>query len=232
MLEKNENSDAFIKGVFKQEIKNRFLCEVEIKDKIHVCYIPSSSKLNNFIDLQNKEVLLIPTEAKNARTEYSVYAIKKKHNYIILNTSVPNKVINNEIHKRHFSFLGKRNKVSREKRIHNYKCDLFIDDTQTIVEIKSIITEKSIAHFPTVHSERANNQLKHILELINKGYRVAYCFVSLNPYVKEIIVNNTELEYYNLFKECVKKGMLFFGEALEIKNGQPAIKKTIHITLE
>lgn len=219
----------YIHGIFKCELKNRFLCLVSIDDKDTICYIPSSSRLENFIDLQGKEVLLVPTESKTARTKYAVYAIKKKQNYIILNTSVPNRIINKEIHNRRFSFLGKRNNVSREKRINEYKCDLFIEDTQTIVEIKSIITENSSAVFPAVHSDRAISQLREISALLENGYKAYYCFVSLNPYVKEIKINEQEKEFYELFNECIEKGMLVSWVALEMKNEEPRIKNQVRV---
>lgn len=46
-------------GIFKQELKNRFLCEVEIDGESTVCYVPSSCHLSNFLDLQGKSVLLV-----------------------------------------------------------------------------------------------------------------------------------------------------------------------------
>ena len=219
----------YVQGVFKCELKNRFLCLVSIDNIDTICYIPSSSRLENYIDLKNQRVLLIPTESKDARTKYAVFAIRKKQNYIILNTSIPNRVIGEELHKRRFSFLGKRKNVVREKRIDGYKTDLFIEDTNTLVEIKSIITNENNAAFPTVHSDRAINQLIRISKLLDKGYNALYCFASLNPYVKKITVNKDESEYYKLFKECVDKGMTVSGLSLEMKNGEPSIKGNVRI---
>lgn len=45
-------------GIFIQELKNRFLCEVEIDGESTVCYVPSSCHLSNFLDLKGKSVLL------------------------------------------------------------------------------------------------------------------------------------------------------------------------------
>lgn len=41
-------------GIFIQELKNRFLCEVEIDGESTVCYVPSSCHLSNFLDLKGK----------------------------------------------------------------------------------------------------------------------------------------------------------------------------------
>jgi len=118
--------NAFIRGVFLNEIKNRFLCNVGINGKETICYIPSSCRLSNFLDLSGREVLLKPVAAKNSRTEFAVYAVRNKKNYILLNLSEANQIIEAQLHSRRFSFLGKRSRVQHERIIGSYKADLFI----------------------------------------------------------------------------------------------------------
>lgn len=84
----------FRQGIFKEELKNRFLCLVEIDGKDTLCYIPSSCRLSNFVDLVGKTVLLIPVSSKQARTEYAVFALLIGQRYILLNMSKANEVIN------------------------------------------------------------------------------------------------------------------------------------------
>lgn len=64
--------DRFVSGIFKRELKNRFLCEVAINNQDNICYVPSSCHLSNFLSLENKKVILIPTSSKNTRTQYSL----------------------------------------------------------------------------------------------------------------------------------------------------------------
>lgn len=45
-------------GIFIQELKNRFLCEVEIDGESTVCYVPSSCHLSNFLDLKGKSCII------------------------------------------------------------------------------------------------------------------------------------------------------------------------------
>ena len=144
-------------GIFKQELKNRFLCEVEIDGVSTVCYVPSSCHLSNFLKLKGKKVLLLPTQSKDTRTKYALFAVPFKKSHIILNSSLANKVVENNIHSRRFSFLGQRSHVIKEHYINGYKSDLFIQDTNTIIEIKSVISTEKLAFFPTVFSERSIN---------------------------------------------------------------------------
>ena len=42
---------AFTRATFVSELKNRFRCCVKIHDEETMCYVPSSCKLSNFVDL-------------------------------------------------------------------------------------------------------------------------------------------------------------------------------------
>ena len=106
-----------IYGTFKEESKNRFLCQVTINSKNVECYIPSSCRLGNFIDMKGRTVLLKHNQAKDARTEYAVYAVKIKNEFILLNLSQANRIIEEALPKRRFSFLGLRRQIVREKKI-------------------------------------------------------------------------------------------------------------------
>lgn len=119
----------FVQGVFKEELKNRFLCLVEVDGKDTLCYIPSSCRLSNFVNLVGKDVLLAHNQSSNTRTEYAVYALRDKRQFVLLNMSQANRVIERGIKGRRFSFLGKRVNVKKEYRIEGYKSDLYIDDS-------------------------------------------------------------------------------------------------------
>lgn len=178
--------EGYISGSFVSEEKNRFLCTVEIDGAKESCHIASSCRLDNFIDLRKKTVLLRKTESKKASTRYSVYAVKHKFGYILLNTSLANKAILNTLKSRKLSFLGKRDEIKKEYSICGYKTDFYIPSSRTVIEIKSVISTEDKAVFPTVFSERTVNQLLIIEKLLRNGYKACFVIVSLNPYVKEI----------------------------------------------
>lgn len=198
---------GFITATFIKELKNRFLCEVEIDGEHVVCYVPSSCHLSNFLKLEGKKVLLVPTKAKNSRTRYALFAVPYKRSFIMLNTSIANKAIENSIHSRRFSSLGKRKRVIKEHYVDGYKSDLFIEDTNTIIEIKSVLSTEKDAIFPTIFSERSLVQLEKINQLLSDGFKVRYMIVSLNPYVESIhIANNTV--FSNELIKCINRGMI------------------------
>lgn len=108
-------NNEFLKAIFVREQNTRFLCDVRLGDAEIECYIPASCKLSKLIDLTGKEVILQPVESKKARTDYSVYAARLGRYYVLLNLAEANRILETQLHRRYFSFLGKRKKVHREK---------------------------------------------------------------------------------------------------------------------
>ena len=222
------NSNKSIEGYFIRELKNRFLCEVEVNSKLAVCYVPSSCHLSNFLDLQGKRVLLLPNKSKNTRTEYSLFAVPYKRSYIILNTSMANRAVEASICQRRFAFLGKRKSVKKEITTGGYKWDLLIEESSTLVEIKSVISTESSAIFPTVYSERTLKQLQIISELLSSGKKICFLIVSLNPYIQEICLNQGT-EFYPALKSCVEQGLTLKGYTVRFKGSELVIDREIPV---
>ena len=218
-------------GIFKEELKNRFLCLVEIDGKDTLCYIPSSCRLSNFVDMAGKTVILLPVSSKQSRTEYSVLSLLIGKKQILLNMTKANAAIKHNLRSRRFAFLGERKTIKSECLVKDYKTDLFIEDTKTIVEIKSILSFEKEAIFPTVYSQRAIDQLIKISELLDSGYSAAYIFVSMNPCVRRVIVNTEIDKYIKLFRLCVAKGMKVKGVSLKLQGDEIAIHSSIDVAL-
>lgn len=223
------DESEIIYGIFKQEIKNRFLCSVEIDGEEVICYVPSSCRLSNFLDMTDRQVMLVPTMDKNARTHFAVYALKYGRGYIPINLSNSNRVIEQQIHRRYFSFLGKRSEVLREQKIDGYKCDLFIKDTNTLIEVKSLLSFEQEALFPTVYSERAVKQLQQLSNLLDAGYRACFIMVSLSRTVKRMKINPEIEDFYEIFQECIAKGMTYKGVVLGFDKSMLDIKGIVPI---
>lgn len=216
-------------GQFINESKNRFLCTVKIDGAEEICYIASSCRLDNFIDLRGKSVLLARNKGAKGRTQYSVIGVKHKRSYIILNTSWANKAIDSSLLKRRFSFLGKRRDYRAEIDVCGYKADFYIPCSKTIIEVKSVIATSDAAFFPTVYSERTLVQLKRIAELLDEGYKGYFIIVSLNPYVKAInLLQDTEVVLQ--LNECMARGLIVKGFCCRLSaDGLPQITSEIPV---
>lgn len=220
-----------VEGIFKTEHKNRFLCTVCIDGKDTTCYIPSSCKLDRLIDLKNKTVLLKKNRSPKARTEYALVAVKHGHRHILLNLAQANQVIEDQLTRRFFSFLGKRKSVSHETYVSGYRSDLFIQDTNTIVEIKTLLSLEKTGLFPSVYSERSLEQLRKLSQLLDAGFNVCYLVVSLSPTVREIKIDKAFGEHWALFQECIQKGMTPKAVSIRMNNGVAEVHSSVPLII-
>jgi len=213
---------------FHRELKNRFICEVVLDGRTLECYVPSSCRLSNFFKLDGKNVLIKPTISQGARTQYSLVAIPYKQSFLLLNSSLANQIVAGSINGKRFSFLGMRNQIQKEYQVGDYKADLFITDSRTVIEVKSIISMDKVAIFPTVYSERSIAQLKYLKMLLQNRYKVCYIIVSLNPYISKVILDK-KTSLFHHFSECQLLGMMTKAYTCRLKEGFAVIDREICI---
>ena len=162
----------WVKGIYKKELPNRFRCEVDVGGKTYMCYQPLSFKLNKIMDPEEKEVLLTKINKEDSDLAYIVYAIGiDKKNYALLNLQLVNQIFRDNIDSRKFLFLGKRSNVICEKKIERLKTDLYVQDTNTVIEVKTIFSFEKEVLFPNIKSYRIQRQIEELTYLLEGGYR-------------------------------------------------------------
>ncbi|EFM10717.1 DNA-binding protein stimulates sugar fermentation-like protein [Paenibacillus curdlanolyticus YK9] len=221
------------KGTFIKESKNRFLCTVMIDGLVNECYVPSSSRIENYLKLKNREVLLTKNKSKNRRTEYSLFAVKYYNKYILVNLNMVNSIVQFLIQENKLKSLSSFS-IKREHIINGYKTDLLIENDEgnrNIIEVKGVISSKQEVMFPSVYSERAIFQLSRIKQLLHEGEKVTYIITSLSPTVRRIKLDDTYREYYHSFKECLDLGMQTQAFSVNFHNGEIIFGKRIRIIL-
>ncbi|MFG6117222.1 DNA/RNA nuclease SfsA [Halobacillus sp. MO56] len=198
------------RGRFLSECKNRFLCKVKVQEEEVECYVPSSSRLQNYLTLDECEVLLTANKSPKARTKYALFAVIHEGQFIILNLNKVNYIIENLIHA---SMLYSEHEyaIYREKLLdNNYKSDLYLISEKTnsdiIIEAKGIISDEENTVFPQVNSERSLEQLYKIRDLLKRGREVHYFLVSLSPVIKRVNFEE-DSKYTKLLRECVDEGL-------------------------
>ena len=214
-------------GIFKNEIKNRFRCIVKVDEKDELCYIQSSSRLDNYVLLKNKSVILRKIENPN-KMNYAVLAKPYHKDYILLAPMMANEIIFSEINRRLFSKLGYRKNAILEFTVDGYKADIYLPKSDRIIEIKALISDKKDGNvFPTVYSDRTLKQLTAINKLLILGKKCNLIIVSFNPYFKNIVIN-TNTMFYNCLKECLDNGLELDAYSISCQNNIH-IKKKIDI---
>lgn len=218
--------NEIIQGNYLQEDEHRFLCSVLINGKEEKCYVPASCKLEKLISLSGETVLVKPVKKLNSNLKYSLYAVRKKKGWVLLNLSEANRIIGTNLDKRQFIYLGNRKGQIYEKKIGNYKADIFLPEEKTVLEIKTVITEKKQAVFPSVGSKRTKEQLKAITFLLDNGYKACLMIVALNPAIKRIVIDDSIRELVEL---AMAKGMLCKGYGIRFDKLEPTLGNEIEI---
>ncbi len=209
-----------------REIGNRFLCTIKIDGLEKECYIPCTALLSKFIDIKGKKVFVVPTP--NNKTKYSLYSLHTSRFDVLLNLSEVNNILIQQLNRRFFSFLGKRKNILKEFTIGGYKADIYLPETKTIVEIKTVLTLEKEALFPGVVCDRAVQQAKKLYELQQSGFKVCYIFVSLSPTVKRIRLQ-PEDTFTKAFIEGVGVGFKYYACSLASVGEQFAVNRKIEL---
>lgn len=96
---------------------------------------------------------------------------------------------------------------------------------------KSIIRIKHAVTVPNLHVERGTQQLEKFGELLNKGYKVKYYFVSRSPIVRKVIIDDYYKEYKELSRTCVEEGLSIKGITLQYNGSEIIARKGLKIEL-
>lgn len=218
-------TDDLIKANFIKEMKNRFVGLVKINNEIVECFIPNSSKMEKYLKLKNKKVLLTHNKKANGRTKYTLFAVKHYNSYILLNLNHVNDILATII-KENNLFPANTYQIYKERTVGGYKADLFLkgSEDKIIIEAKGIISTKKAVLFPKLNSVRFINQLTKLKQLLSNGWKVHYFLVSLSPFVSQITLDTSKPEYLNLFRDCIELGMKTQGFSVNYKNNEMQIK--------
>jgi DNA-binding sugar fermentation-stimulating protein len=196
-------------GIYLEEGKHRFSCTVLLDGKKEQCFVSSSSKLLPLINLKEKEVLLTETKSKKAKVKHTLFAVKDKKGYILLDLNYVNKLLFEKISISK-KYKNKNWTFKRERRVNNrVKTDLTVEngEKQIIYEAKTIISNKEEAIFPSIKGERSLWQLKEFKLLLKKGIEVNYCLFLLTTEIKSVVLNKENKAFAKAFKVCLKAGI-------------------------
>lgn len=211
-----------ITGIFVEECNNRFLCKVKVEGVIHECYVSSSSKLEKYIKVKGRKVMLEENSGKNLRTKFTLKAVSVKGKWVLLNLNSLN-----SIYLEHIIKQDKYNveSISKEVFIDEYKTDFYIEQEKLLIEVKGLLSETEKVIYPIVSCGRTYRQLLTIKKKLEQGYKADYVFILMNNIINTIEFNKNEPELIEMFNECVDLGMNVKFCQLRWYNGKCSIKK-------
>lgn len=219
---------TYIEAIFIEEGKHRFVCTILVDGVLTECYVSSSSKLSNYVKLENEKVLVLKNEDDKLRTRFTLEAaiIEKQHLYLNFNNT-------NHLYREYLLSLGYNERtIQREIFINGLvKTDFFIEN-MGCVEVKCLLSIEQHILFPDKSSKRIRDQLKQYINLLQVGIPVTFAFVAMSKHTTSLKWSNCDIK--NEFIKAVNLGLKI--EAFSViyeKNSFKLIKNDIlrnHIT--
>lgn len=195
-------SGRYTEGIFIKECDNRFLCYVKISGIEELCYVPSSSHLSHFIQLENKKVLLKTNVSKNTRTKYSLFAVEDSSGYTLLNLNYVNAALEKAIALNGVPISD----IKREKKTAGgFKADAIVNNE--VFEAKAILSDNERVYYPSITVYRVDVQLRALIKLLQQDVKVNYCIFLLSHHIICVDINRHEKDIKRLMKKAIKLGM-------------------------
>ena len=216
----------YTEAVFIRESRQRFLCTVLLENEEIECYVSSSSKLSQYINLENFRVLLSKNKASKLRTLYTLEAAEiSRGNYVYLNLNKVNQLFEN--HLVNNGILERS--IYREKKVSdNLKVDFYID-MQGYYEIKALLNGTDDIEFRDTSSNRLQRQLSEYIKLLKSGQTVTFAFVALSSNIKHFKWNSEKMKLKELFAEATTRGLQTQAFSIDYSYGAFNLKENVEL---
>ncbi|GEM_PF-3707884 len=197
---------CYLKAIFLEEANSRFICKI-LKDEENIeCYISSSSKLSNYLTLENCDVLISKNKGRKLRTEYTLEAVEFKKILYYVNFNKVNELYYNLL----LSSGFEAKTIHREYLVNNQiKTDFCFQNQGKWVcaEIKALLCSSNKVIFPDNSSHRTERQLLQYIELLRENIDVTFCFIAMSATITDFELNLSKKRIKVCLAEAVSLGM-------------------------
>ena len=167
---------TMIEGRFVRR-KNRFIAEVQVGDLVEEVHVRNTGRLRELF-IKDVPVLLEPAANPERKTRFSLVCVKKKDQWISVDSTAPNQVIEEMVREgRLFSDITY---IKREKTFGKSRFDLYVEHggKQHYIEVKGVTLEvDGVAMFPDAPTERGIKHIRELIEAKKQGYEASIIFV-------------------------------------------------------
>lgn len=226
-------SDPLVRGRLIKRYK-RFLVDIELESgKVVVAHCANPGSMMNLL-LPDAEVWLSPASNPNRKLKYTWEMIRCEDTLIGLNTSLPNKIVENAIQQGLVAEFTKYDSLKREiKYGENSRIDILLQSSNLpdcYLEVKSVTLKRpengnNLAEFPDSVTVRGTKHLHELSGQVANGNRAAMFYLVQREDCNRLsIAGDIDPNYANAFIAARKAGveMLCYGcsispEAIKIR---------------
>ena len=169
-----------VEGIFKAR-PNRFVAEVEIDGKIHVCHVKNTGRCKELL-VPNAKVYLFVSDNTNRKTKYDLIAVEKVTDRGVLlvnmDSQVPNDVVSEWLKKN--ELFSENAVIKREVKFGNSRFDFYVKDGErkVFIEVKGVTLENNgVVSFPDAPTERGVKHINELISCLENGFEAYIIFV-------------------------------------------------------
>jgi sugar fermentation stimulation protein A len=226
-------SDPLVPGRLIKRYK-RFLVDIELESgKVVVAHCANPGSMMNLL-LPDAEVWLSPASNPNRKLKYTWEMIRYEDTLIGLNTSLPNKIVEDAIQQDLVAEFTEYDSLKREVKYgENSRIDILLQSSNLpdcYLEVKSVTLKRpengnNLAEFPDSVTVRGTKHLHELSGQVANGNRAAmFYLVQREDCDRLSIAGDIDPNYANAFIAARKAGveMLCYGcsispEAIKIR---------------
>ena len=226
-------SDPLVRGKLIKRYK-RFLVDIELESgKVVVAHCANPGSMMNLL-LPDAEVWLSPASNPNRKLKYTWEMIRYEDTLIGLNTSLPNKIVEDAIQQDLVAEFTEYDSLKREVKYgENSRIDILLQSSNLpdcYLEVKSVTLKRpengnNLAEFPDSVTVRGTKHLHELSGQVANGNRAAmFYLVQREDCDRLSIAGDIDPNYANAFIAARKAGveMLCYGcsispEAIKIR---------------
>ncbi len=194
----------------------RFLADVKLDNgEIVTAHCANSGSMLSLKD-EGNEVWLSPATNPKAKLNYKWEIVKAGEAMVGINTSLPNKLVEEAILDGTITELQNYDNLRREMKYgQNSRIDLFLSGSNDgkpdcYVEVKSVTLsrEKGTGEFPDAVTSRGTKHLHELTEMVKQGHRSAMVYLAQRSDIKQFrIASDIDPTYANALKVAKENGV-------------------------
>ena len=205
--------NELIPGVLIKRYK-RFFVDIKLKNKIITAHCPNPGSMFKLLTKGNP-VWITKSNNEKRKLQYTLQIIEVDKIKFCINTHITNKIVQNSLEKKLIKELSHYDLIIPEKKFgNNTRFDFLLNDKKNdkkaFLEVKSVSLKrkKNHAEFPDAVTSRGKKHLEGLILANKQGYECYLLFLIQIEKCKSFsIASDIDPEYFNSFKEALKKNI-------------------------
>ncbi len=229
-----EFTTQLIKGTFIKRYK-RFFVDAKLENgETIVAHCPNTGSMKGLI-IEGAPVYLTPNSDPKRKLKYTFEMIDTGTSLVGVNTSLPNKIVEEGVEKDLIPALLGYSNIRREVKYgENSRIDLLLESEgkpKCYVEVKNTtLAEGKTALFPDSVTSRGTKHLLELAEMVKQGHRSVMVFLCNRADCEEFsVADEIDKVYGETFRSVLKEGVEAVCMKVRISPNEIIIDKEIPI---